>query len=55
MSHALLASLNPFMPRPTDPTPESRRMVQRMLEAIEAPKVKNKRRQPVRRPAMKKR
>jgi hypothetical protein len=34
--HAALP--NPFMPRPTDPTPESRRMVARMLRVIEAPK-----------------
>jgi hypothetical protein len=55
MSHALLASMNPFMPRPTDPTPESRRMVQRMLEAIEAPKNRKPRRTAVKGRLFKKR
>lgn len=49
---------NPFMPEPTAPTAESRRMVQRMLEALE-PKVKpnsrTKRGKPQMRLAVKKR
>jgi hypothetical protein len=59
MTHAALADLNPFMGAPLLPaqTPESARMVKRMLEALEPkkqPKLKP-RRTPVRRSAMNKR